>query len=129
MADRIEIFKGCESGGIPIRVYMDFDELNSSVEFPEDPNPYHIITIGCNSMDWDCVFDGMMHELMEFNLIMMNSTFNKFNNIGNDSGDALFVFDHATFSEVVFRTSSTMNMFLPKATKLFNKRIKNATSK
>ena len=51
------IFKGMVSGGYTAKIYLAFDECGSSVEFPHDAEPYHVIKIGACFEDWGEVYE------------------------------------------------------------------------
>jgi hypothetical protein len=115
------IFKGMLSGGYTAKVYLDWNECGSSVEFPHEEEPYHVIRIGCAFPDWSEVFDGILHEMMEFHMCNMELCYQRWFRAGGDSGDVYFQMSHADYSECISRASQGILCFLDIAKKEFDK--------
>lgn len=114
------IYKGMLSGGVCAKVYMDFKDAGSSVEFPHDGEPYHVISIGACFPDWGEVYDGILHEMMELHLCNMELCYQRWYRGGCDSGDVWFHFSHADYSECISRTSQGLLCFVDEAKKVFD---------
>ena len=107
-----QIYKGEIGGGCCAKVRMDFKNCGSSVEFPSDKEPYHLITIGCAFSDWTEIFDSILHELMEMHMCNMELSFQRWYRGGADSGDVWFHMTHAEYSECISRASQSIIPFL-----------------
>lgn len=114
------IFKGMLSGGYTAKVYLDWDGYGSSVEFPCDGEPYHIIKIGCAYTEWGEVFDGILHEMVEFHMCNMELCYQRWFRAGGDSGDVYFQMSHAEYSECISRATQGILCFLDIAKKEFD---------
>jgi len=114
------IFKGMVSGGYTAKIYLAFDECGSSVEFPHDAEPYHVIKIGACFEDWGEVYDGILHEMMEFHMCNMELTYQRWYRAGSDSGDVWFHMSHAQYSECISRTAQSLLTFVEIAEKEFD---------
>lgn len=129
------IFKGMLSGGICAKIFLDFQATGSSVEFPHDAEPYHIIKIGADFDDWCELYDGILHELMEFHMNNMELCYQRWYRAGGDSGDVWFHMSHAEYSECISRAAQGILCFVDEAEKEFDKhqadmvKPKNAKSK
>lgn len=110
-----EIYKGTLCGGYSAKVFLDFKECGSSIEFPNQEEPYCIIKIGCAFGDWVEVFDGVLHEMMEFHMGNMECCYQRWFRAGCDTGDIWFSMSHGEYSEIISRTSQSMMMFIDKA--------------
>ena len=119
-----EIFKGMLSGGYSAKVYLDFKGFGSSVDFPNDEESFHIIKIGAGFPEWDEVYDGILHEMMEFHMCNMELTFQRWYRAGGDSGDIWFHMNHAEYSECISRASQSILCFVDIAKKEFDIHIK-----
>lgn len=119
-----QVHKGEIGAGFVAKVLLDFEGQSSSVEFPTNDEPYLIITIGANFGDWGEVFDGILHELMEFHMISMELGYQRYYRAGCDTGDIWFRMSHAEYSEVVSRASQSILSFIPKAQKEYLKFLK-----
>lgn len=111
------IYKGMLYGGVCAKVYLNFKEFGSSVQFPYDGEPYHVVTIGCAQADWVDVHDSIMHEMLEFTLCSMELAYQRWYRHGSDSGDIWFHFSHADYSEAISRASQAMLCFVDEAEK------------
>ena len=109
------IYKGTIGGGVSAKVVMDFGSYGSSVEFPDENNPYCRVTIGCAFADWTEIFDGILHEMMEFHMMNMELAYQRWYRAGCDTGDIWFHMSHADYSEVISRATQSILCFLDKA--------------
>ena len=110
-----QIYKGSISGGQCGKVFMDYDDASSSVEFPGGSEPYVIITIGCYYDDWCDIYEGILHEVVEYHMMNMELAYQRAYRAGNDTGDVWFHMDHAQYSEVIARTAQTIQCFIENA--------------
>ena len=117
------IYEGALSGGIVGKIYLDFKATGSSVEFPWSNEPFHKITIGAGFMDWDEVYDGILHEMMEFHMCNMELCYQRWYRAGSDSGDVSFQMTHAEYSECISRASQSILCFVDIAKKEFDKHL------
>ena len=113
------------SGGVCAKVYLDFDSTGSSVEFPHDAEPYHVIKIGAFFDDWTEVYDGLLHEVMEFHMNSMELCYQRWFRAGGDSGDVWFHMSHADYSECISRTAQSVVSFVDNAKKEFDIHLQN----
>jgi len=124
-----EVFRGSISGGMCAKVILDFKECGSSIYFPEGDEPYAVITIGCNFDDWSEVFDGILHEMMEFHMMSMELAYQRWYRSGCDTGDVWFRMSHADYSEAISRAAQSIMCFLDEAKTQFDKHQKAEKSK
>lgn len=123
------IYKGTLGGGCSAKVYLDFGNYGSSVEFPDEKEPYCKVTIGCAFADWSEVFDGIMHEMMEFHMMNMELAYQRWYRAGCDTGDIWFHFSHADYSELISRASQSILCFHDKAREEYNKYVQTQINK
>lgn len=114
------IYKGTLGMGYSAKVFMDFNNMGSSVEYSNGEDPYCIVKIGCAFSDWTEVFDGIMHEMLEFHMMTMELAYQRWHRAGCDTGDVWFHFNHGEYSEMVSRAAQSIMMFLDAAKKEYD---------
>lgn len=118
------IYTGIISGGYSAKVHIAFEDYDSSVEFPTDEQPYCMVKIGGASNDWSEIFDGILHEMMEFHMTNMELAYQRWFRVGCDTGDVWFTMSHAEYSECISRASYSILLFMDIAKKEFDKHMK-----
>ena len=115
------IHKGSIGSGCSAKIYLDWNEGGSSVEYPSGDEPYHIIKIGCGYAQWSDVHEGILHEMVELYMTNMELAYQRWYRCGSDEGDIWFRMSHAEYSECISRASWSILTFIGTAEEEFIK--------
>lgn len=111
-------------GHVNVDVYADFNETGS--RFYMTPNEINKprIHVGFDQEKWPHVVDGLVHEAAEMLLCMKECRYDRSCKCNYDSGDHLFVMDHAQFGDMCSHLARFLVDALPVAAGVYKWREK-----
>lgn len=106
---------------INVELFADPDTSGGKVDSRPDEVRLPVIVVGIKDNDWEYTVAVLLHEAMEFALLLKNHRYEPVENVCKDSGGGLFVFNHAEFTRACDYAAQFITPALPELSAVFNK--------
>jgi len=103
-----------------VRLFVEYDSPNGSVDFIPDDGGTAIVTVGIDSPLSEAI-SVLLHELYESILIDLNTRYKKMPSFSSESSDFIFIMTHNQLGEAHERIGIFLTDALPDFMKAYDK--------
>lgn len=121
-AGRIVLIGSFKLGYENVQVYVTLGKGGGSSGnlCPKDTRQTGVITVAVDSRHWGFVIGDLLHEAGEYQMVRQGFCKVPSLKTSEDSGDCMFVYSHAQFSEICARTGAFLAAVVPKLATVYN---------